>query len=173
MLPPPPHLQARGTERNRQVQRQVMERSVVVFSLAGESYGLAVERVREIAPMKTITETEFAVDGLISLHGKSVPVVDLRRQLGIPSQDESEGRRMLVADVDGRAVGLIVDAVTGVLPIRAEAVGPASEATSPVNPGCLEGVARVEADKLWLLDLDHVFPRCERAALFSVPSGSD
>ncbi len=146
---------------------------MVVFSLAGESYGLAVERVREIAPMKTITMTESAADGLIRLHGRSVPVVDLRKQLGIPPQDESEGRRILVADVDGQAVGLIVDAVTGVLPIRAEAVGPASEATSPVNSGCLDGVARVEADQLWLLDLDNVFPRCERAALFSVPSGSE
>ena len=111
---------------------------------------------------------------VIDFHGKDVPVVGLRRRLAIQAEDESERRCILMADIDGQASRAHrKDAVTGVLPIRAGDVRAVSEATSPVDSGCLSGVARAEADEVWLLDLDDVFPRCERAALFSVPSRSD
>ena len=112
---------------------------------------------------------------VIDFHGKDVPVVGLRRRLAIQAEDESERRCILMADGHRRASSRAhrKDAVAGVLPIRAGDVRAVSEATSPVDSGCLSGVARAEADEVWLLDLDDVFPRCERAALFSVPSRSD
>ncbi|MEE8422311.1 MAG: chemotaxis protein CheW [Dehalococcoidia bacterium] len=146
---------------------------MVVLSLAGERYGVEVEHVREVALIETMTMTESAADGLVRLHGADVPVVDLRRQLAIQAEDESEGRSILVAEIDGRAVGLIVDAVTGVLRIRAGAVRPAPVSTSPVDSNRLAGVTGVEDDLLWLLDVGKVFTRREKAALFSVPSDSD
>lgn len=147
---------------------QDASRQVVVVALAGESYGIAVERVQKVTPMRTVTRTDSGADGLISLHGNDIPVVDLRRRLAVQARDESERQCILVADIDGKALGLIVDAVTGVLPIRAGDVRAVSEATSPVDSGCLSGVTGVEAGELWLLELDDVFPQCERAALFAV-----
>ncbi len=44
---------------------------------------------------------------VINFHGKDVPVVGLRRRLAIQAEDESERRCILMADIDGQALGLI------------------------------------------------------------------
>src|SRR5437764_11389857 len=96
-----------------------LERQLVVFSLHGEYYGLPITVVREIiryvAPSATAT-ARGVIQGMISLRGRTLPIVDLSSRLG-QQLEVGTGTRILVLEVSGGALGLVVDGVDGILPI--------------------------------------------------------
>ena len=99
------------------------ERQLVVFSLAGEAYGVDIEAVREIIRMEEITQVPNApefVEGVINLRGMVCPVLDLRKRLGVDVSETTNESRIVVVEIDGEQVGLIVDEVTQVLRIGSE-----------------------------------------------------
>jgi purine-binding chemotaxis protein CheW len=102
------------------------ERQLIVFSLHGEDYGLPIASVQEIiryTPPRVTAAARGLVQGLINLRGRVLPVLDLSRRLGATLQ-VSEATRILIIEVAGGAVGLIVDAVDGVVQVPAQRVEP-------------------------------------------------
>jgi len=92
------------------------ERQMVVFSLHGESYALPVDSVREIIRYRAPTVTAAAgglVQGMISLHGQVLPIVDLSSRLG-QRLEIDRATRIMVVELRRGALGLIVDTVEGV-----------------------------------------------------------
>ncbi len=102
------------------------ERQTVVFSLHGEYYGLPITVVREIiryVPPSATATARGAIKGMISLRGRTLPIVDLSTRLGRQLEVGAK-TRILVLEVASGAVGLIVDHVDGILPIPAERIEP-------------------------------------------------
>jgi purine-binding chemotaxis protein CheW len=133
------------------------ERQVVVFSLHGEHYGLPIAAVREIiryvAPSATAA-ARGAIRGMISLRGRTLPIVDLSSRLG-QQLDVGVNTRILVLEVPGGALGLIVDNVDGILPIPAEQIEPLPVATADSWLG--DEVAAVGEQLIVLIDPEHAF----------------
>ncbi len=102
------------------------ERQLVVFSLHGEHYGLPIASVREIiryTPPRATAVASGAIQGLINLRGRTLPVVDLSSRLGRQLETGRE-TRILVVEVSNGSLGLIVDTVDGILPVPAEQIEP-------------------------------------------------
>jgi purine-binding chemotaxis protein CheW len=103
-----------------------VKRQLVVFSLHGEHYGLAITSVREIiryiAPSATAVASGI-VKGMISLRGQTLPVVDLSSRLG-RQLETSRSTRILVVEVSGGSLGLIVDGVDGILHVPVDRIAP-------------------------------------------------
>src|SRR5215207_7423185 len=62
------------------------DQQLVVFEIADESYGVDIGRVQEIIRPPAITVVPRApdyVEGVINLRGRVIPVIDLRRRLGL------------------------------------------------------------------------------------------
>ncbi|MDA8095413.1 MAG: chemotaxis protein [Betaproteobacteria bacterium] len=81
-----------------------------------EVFGINVFKVREVMRVPEITRAPDmppAVEGMISLRGALVPVVDLAKYTGI----EAEGSRdiMIVTEYNGRTQGFLVEAVDTIL----------------------------------------------------------
>ena len=98
------------------------ERQLVVFSLHGEHYGLPITTVREIIRYVAPSATAAArgvIQGMISLRGRTLPIVDLSSRLG-RSLEVGSQTRILVLEIASGALGLIVDTVDGILPIAAD-----------------------------------------------------
>ena len=91
---------------------------VVSFTLADEDYAVPIGNVKEIILIDGITKVpqmpEFIL-GVINLRGQVIPVIDLRKQLNLAVAELSEQSRIMVGRMDGRIVGLIVDAVSRVM----------------------------------------------------------
>jgi purine-binding chemotaxis protein CheW len=103
-----------------------VDRQLVVFSLHGEYYALPITSVREIIRYTPPSATATAggmVQGMISLRGRTLPIVDLSTRLGQRLEVGSK-TRILVVEVSGGALGLIVDTVDGIMPVPAEKIGP-------------------------------------------------
>jgi purine-binding chemotaxis protein CheW len=141
----------------------------VGFRLEETDYGVAITRIREIILMRPITrvpEVPEYIEGLINLRGTVIPVVNLRRRFGLPAREFDEETRIIVATVDDRVVGFVVDAVTQIMRVGSDLIQPAPLAVASIDRRYIDGVARWESWLLVLLNLDYLIdPRSTDGAL--------
>lgn len=81
-----------------------------------ETYGINVFKVREVMRSPEITrapDMPSAVEGMVSLRGVLVPVIDLAKYSSIPV--ESPPNIMVVTEYNGRTQGFLVEAVDTIL----------------------------------------------------------
>ena len=98
--------------------------------------------------------TESHVKGLINLRGKTIPVIDLRLRLGMPSIDSTDASRIIVVNVGKENIGVIVDAVTEVLNLSQGDLQPTPDLVSEVNTEFIWSLAKRHDRILTLLNLD-------------------
>jgi purine-binding chemotaxis protein CheW len=98
----------------------------LAFVLAGETYAVQIAHVAEILRPPRITEVPRApatMLGVISVRGKLVTVIDLRRRFHLTEAPVDRKSRILLADVGkGEQLGLLVDEVQQVWRLAAEEI---------------------------------------------------
>ena len=132
------------------------ESQLVVFDLASEHYGVDIADVREIMRMQNITKVPGAmsyVEGVINLRGKVLPVLDLRKRLGLKVAGQTEESRIVIIDISEGEVGVVVDAVTEVLRVPNSSIEPPSSMVAQGNADYLRGIAKLADKLIILLDL--------------------
>jgi two-component system chemotaxis response regulator CheV len=81
-----------------------------------ETYGINVFKVREVMRIPPITrapEMPEAVEGMVSLRGALVPVIDLAKYAGIQTDDKAD--IMIVTEYNGHTQGFLVKGVDNIL----------------------------------------------------------
>jgi purine-binding chemotaxis protein CheW len=87
---------------------------LVTFLLEDEEFGFDIMSVQEIIRlprMSRLPHTAEYVEGVCSLRGTLLPIIDIRARFGMNREDRTERSRVLVLDVDGRRTGVLVDGV--------------------------------------------------------------
>ena len=138
---------------------------LVVFKLGHELYGADIAAVREVGPLQRVTRvprTPSYVEGVTNLRGRVIPVIDLRRRLGLPAATATKASRIAVAELEGGQVGMIVDSVQEVLRVPASSIEPPSAMMSKVEAEYMQGIAKVDGKLIVILDLTRVLEREER-----------
>jgi purine-binding chemotaxis protein CheW len=144
------------------------ELQVVGFRIGRETFGLPIAMVREIVRVPEITSVPNApeyIEGVINLRGRIIPVVDLRKRFGDKSAEGGKKNRIIVVEVENRAVGLLVHSASEVLRI------PPSEIEAPQNVfpegemNYITGVGKLKGRLVILLDLTRVLQRGELRSL--------
>lgn len=102
------------------------ESSVLMFLVAGKQFAVDLNRVQHILDYQTPTRTPrrpLYVEGIIQHKGRFLPLVNLRKRLGV-DQPDSENRAVLLLAGMGQdpLVGLMVDQVVRVLSLPADKV---------------------------------------------------
>jgi purine-binding chemotaxis protein CheW len=143
-----------------------IRQALVLFSLDGASYALdldAVERVLHAVAARPLPGAPEIVLGAFNLHGDVIPVVDVRRRLGLQRRDLAPTARLLVARAGRRRVAVPVDDVGGVVEVDPGSV------TRPaaVVPGLrhVKGVVALAGGLLLIQDLDAFLSLDEEARL--------
>lgn len=147
--------------------------------LAGESYGIAVLKVREIIRLQKITpvpQTPAFVKGIINLRGRVIPVVDLRVKFGLAAEF-AERTCIVVVQVRLAAgasvpMGLIVDAVEEVANLAASEIEATPEFGAAISTTYILGMAKVKGEVKTLLDIDQVVSADTVQALADVAAAS-
>jgi len=144
----------------------------LTFKLADEDYGLSLLKVREIIGMMPITSvprTPDFVKGVINLRGKVIPVTDLRRRFEMPEIDYTDRTCIIVVEIRTAEctvqMGIVVDAVTEVLPVREDEIEPAPEFGASVDTRYILGMANMDGAVKILLDIDRVLTSEEIAEI--------
>jgi len=146
------------------------EEQIVVFRLGKEEFGVPIESVQEIVrlpdEMTKVPKAAAAVEGVINLRGAVLPVIDLRRRLGLAPIERSDGQRIVVLMIDNVRTGFIVDSVAEVLKVPKSAIEPAPHLSGDQNQ-VLARMANLEKQKrmVQLIEPKHLIEKQHRDSL--------
>jgi purine-binding chemotaxis protein CheW len=133
---------------------------LATFFLAGEEYGVDVRLVQEIIRVTEITPVPRApevVKGVINLRGRIIPVVDLKRKLGLGEvEDKARAARIVVVKLRDRLVGLLVDGASQVLKVPVASIEAAPDEVVEIDANYIRGVAKLDKRLIILMDLHKV-----------------
>ncbi|MEM1177699.1 MAG: chemotaxis protein CheW [Acidobacteriota bacterium] len=137
--------------------RPVKLGTFVAFDLAGETYAMPVDPVRQVVRVSTITRVPHAprpIRGVTNLRGRVIPVIDLRLRIGLPETQVGRSSRVVSVSSRGRLIGLLVDAVHQVVHLDLYKVQPPPDDVMTLQSDYIEGVYGEGDDLILLLDID-------------------
>jgi purine-binding chemotaxis protein CheW len=148
------------------------ELQVVGFRIGNETFGVRIGAVREIVRVPEITAVPSApdtIEGVINLRGKIIPVMDLRKRFGQTDIQPDKRNRILVVELEGKLVGLIVNAASEVLKISPSEIEPPGNVFAEGESSYVTGVGKLKGRLIILLDIAKLlhrpeFKRLEEAA---------
>ena len=132
---------------------------VVAFKLREEEYGVNIFQVQEIRNLVDITRVPFAasyIQGVINLRGSVLPVIDLKKRLGLEPTPYTEDTRIVTVMVGELPVGMLVDAVTEVLTIRSKLVDPKKAVDKTDISKFLSGIGNIDGRLVIMLNLEEI-----------------
>lgn len=132
------------------------ERQYVVFRLNGQAYGAEISVVREVnylTPITRLPNTPDYVDGVLDLRGEVLPVVDMRKRLGLSTREADTDTRVMILNLGDRSSALIVDGVEHVLTLRDEEIVPPDNKLTLPGRDYVTGVARSGERLVIIMDL--------------------
>jgi len=129
--------------------------TIIVFQVGEEQIGIDIAKVREVTeaqmPIAVPRSPEFLL-GLINVRGEVVPVISLKRRLGLGG--EEQGNVLLVVEQEGRVAGLKVDTLLGTRKINERDIRKSSELLSTKREkDFFLGVYEVEDKPVLILNL--------------------
>jgi purine-binding chemotaxis protein CheW len=140
------------------------ELHIVGFRVGRENFGVPIGLVHEIVRVPEITavpESPNYVEGIINLRGKIISIIDLRKRFGEKEIHSHRTNRILVTEVEGKMVGLIVDAASEVMKI------PESDVEAPPNVfeegevRYVTGIGKRKGRLVVLIDLTRILQKGE------------
>ena len=147
----------------------------LTFTLADESYGIGILKVKEIIGMMPITsvpKTPGFVKGVINLRGKVIPIIDLRLKFDMESKDYTDRTCIIVVEIEAGKetvlIGIVVDSVSEVLNITADQIEDAPEFGTQLNTDYILGLAKTDDGVKILLNIDKVLSQVEIPGLEKV-----
>jgi len=140
----------------------------LTFRLGAESFGIDVQKVREILDLISVTRVPRAPEymlGVVNLRGSVVPVVDLHKRFGIEGGARSKDTCIIVLEIafgeELAKVGIIGDMVEEVVDLKAEQIEPPPKLGSQLRSEFIVGMGKQGDDFIILLDIDKIFSDAE------------
>lgn len=137
---------------------------IVGFRVGRETYGVPITAVHEIVRVPEITAVPDApsyLEGVINLRGKIVSIIDLRKRFGEAAAQPSNKNRILVAEVNGKLLGLVVDSASEVLKIARSDIEAPPALVQEGRLNCVTGVGKLKGRLIVLIDLARLLPAGE------------
>ena len=149
----------------------VRKQEFLTFRLGAESYGIEILKVQEIrgyeAPT-TIANSPAFIKGVINLRGVIVPILDLRVKFDLQDIRYDEFTVAIILNVASRVIGVVVDSVSDVLSLDADAIRASPEfASATFDTKYITGLAQVDEGMLIMLDIEKLLTGSDMALVDS------
>jgi purine-binding chemotaxis protein CheW len=157
------------------VPKLALEGKYLTFQLGREEFAVRVTQVREIMGIQEMTavpQTPDYVKGVFNLRGRVIPIIALRRKLGMPEAEYTPRTCIIVVDMPGESgvvpVGVVVDGVSEVVNVQTDDLEPPPDFGRGRAAAYLLGIAKLRGKVKMLLDLDFVLTTNEVLGLQQV-----
>lgn len=133
------------------------KRELLTFRLGEEEYGIDILKVQEIRRYESVTRIANAPDfvkGVINMRGTIVPILDLRIKFRFPEVVYDDFTVVVILNVEGRVIGIVVDAVSDVIALELDEIRDAPEFGAQLDTDYLEGLASVGERMLIIVDIE-------------------
>jgi purine-binding chemotaxis protein CheW len=140
---------------------------LVTFRVAGQDFAFnifQVERILRYESPAPLPKAPDFLEGVLQYQGGPVPLIDLRKRLGVaaPLKDDT---RIIVLDWDGGRIGVVVDAVTEVMQIAAGDVTPPPAIVKGLAADYITGLVGREQRTIIVLNTGKLLASKEKLAL--------
>lgn len=145
------------------------------FVLGEEHFAIPLGSVFEINGLTAITSVPRTPDfiaGVINLRGKIIPVVNLRVKLGMGAAAFTKETCVIIADCQGRHVGMIVDSVREVLDLAGEQISAKPLMGRDAHTSFITGMAKIDGRVTILMDTGTVLSLQDVEALASAAAAA-
>lgn len=145
--PTPPSPSSNPSSETKKKQQNTTQ--IVAFELDKEEFAIPVSSVREVIKVPEITPIPNSPDyiaGFVNVRGNVLSVVDLEKRFALAHSDKTVvSKKIVVVDAPDAPFGVLVDEVTEVLNIPANAIQKApSTAATKIDDYCIRGVVVLE-----------------------------
>ncbi len=138
----------------------------VLFFLDTRAFALplaGVERVIRAVEITPLPQSPPAILGVIDVHGAVVPVINIRRRLGLPDQSVQLDDQLVIAQLNERRIAFVVTEVRGIIEPSIRSLVAAKELFPGVSR--LEGGVKTGDGLIFIHSLDEFFAHTEEAWL--------
>ena len=126
-----------------------------------QDFALDIGAVREIRGWTPATPLPHAppyVLGMVNLRGAVVAILDLGARLGLAPSEPGPSSVVVVVEVEGRTVGLLVDAVSDIVTVPAEMIQAAPDVGTEAIQDVLRGITDIDGRLVSILAIAAVLP---------------
>jgi len=153
---------------NEQLGKSGDSTQLVTFRLGQEIYGIDIFKIREVIHLQKINpipKSPKFVEGVIKVRDQVIPVVNLKKRLGI--QDKGgDKQRIIILDLDHQFLGIIVDDISKVLKIEAKHYEALPDTVMREREkACVTRLAKTEEGLIIIISPEHILNRREKKAL--------
>jgi purine-binding chemotaxis protein CheW len=131
----------------------------VGFQIANQQYAFPIEQIQEIVILDRVTRTPQVADhveGVSNLRGAIIPIISLRKLLGLDPLPKDGDTRTIVINVGERTMGCTVDSVSQVIRIPAESIQSVPESMTANGADYISGFAKLDDCLVILLNIDEL-----------------
>ncbi len=144
----------------------------LLFSLAGETFGLSLLQLHEVLAEYEISVLPSLPEsflGVVGLRGNVIPILNLRQRFGFEDRERDRNTRVIIADLEPNPIGIQVDEVLRVEPIAPRAIDEPPELTCGQTVPFVTGVSDREDGTLVIhLDIELLLSSLEQIQLAEI-----
>jgi purine-binding chemotaxis protein CheW len=141
----------------------------VIFTILNKEYGLDIQHVQEVIRIRKfvpVPEAADFVEGVMSLRGKVITLINLRKKLGVVKKEIGRSDRIIVTQIERHPLGIIVDTVLGVTNIDpANIIDPDENLKDATYR---KGIAKIGPRLIMLMDIESLISNENRKSLGKV-----
>lgn len=142
----------------------------LTLRLGNEEYAIDILQVQEIRsyeePTRMVNAPNY-IKGVVNLRGVIVPIVDLRMKLNLEKVEYNEFTVVIILNVRGTVIGAVVDSVSDVVTLSAQAIKPAPQFEAAIDARFITGLANVGERMLIVMNMDALMSNAEMGMLTS------
>ncbi len=141
---------------------------VVVFRVGGQDFAFNIFHVQRILRYERpapLPKAPKFLEGVLSVQGAVVPVIDLRKRFELARAEVGEETRTMILEVEGSPVGAVVDAVQEVLRVSAAQIAPPPPVVRGLAAEYIQGIIAIQGRTVILLQTARLLTSSERIAL--------
>lgn len=132
----------------------------IVVNLGDEFFGIDIMNIDNIVRMQRITRVPKSSEyfkGVINLRGEVVPVMSLRRKIGIEDDVITNASRIIIVKIEGQySVGILVDAVKEVISLSDSSIENIVRGGASDRQMYIKGIGKFNDELISLLNIDSI-----------------
>lgn len=144
------------------------EIQLACFEVGEERYAADIMLIKEIILNRKVTHIHKApefIEGIINLRGKVIPVINMRKRLGLNVTEPTAATRIIITRGKGMNVGIIVDSVLNVLRVGKGDIQPAPGIIKGIEAEYLSGIVRDGDELVLIFDMERLLTSTEKVRL--------
>ncbi len=133
----------------------------IVFNMDGEDYGIDIAVINEISRLREFNVMRFPkapnyVEGVTSLRGEVIPIINLRIKIGLPKKDYDKDTRVIVIRLEKKTIGIIVDNIQKTVDYEEDEISGIPDGIKDVNTKYVKFVGKKDEDIITILDVNEI-----------------